>query len=192
MSLAEYLQDHPGTRLKDHTGERFGRLTAVEPVGSTKSRGAVWHLVCECGLIVERSIPSLRATIWMGYSPSCGSTTCSGRFLGYGRAARNSVVNSYRKNAQRLGREFSLTDVELDVLLTSNCYYCGASPSAVRYSNQPKSGEFLWNGIDRVDSARGYCTGNVVSCCWKCNRAKGDMSQSEFLEWIKAAYEHFH
>ena len=34
---------------KDLTGQRFGRLVAVEPVGSRPGKGMVWRFQCDCG-----------------------------------------------------------------------------------------------------------------------------------------------
>ena len=46
------------------------------------------------------------------------------------------------------------------------------------------------NGIDRVDSSKGYVEDNVVSCCKYCNTAKNTMSRDEFFKWIKRVYEY--
>jgi hypothetical protein len=40
------------------------------------------------------------------------------------------------------------------------------------------------NGLDRVDNARGYESGNVVPCCDPCNRMKGTLSREAFLEHV--------
>jgi 5-methylcytosine-specific restriction endonuclease McrA len=45
-------------------------------------------------------------------------------------------------------------------------------------------GKGLKNGIDRIDSNKGYTMDNCVSCCWTCNRMKGNMTQQNFLEHI--------
>lgn len=42
----------------------------------------------------------------------------------------------------------------------------------------------LLNGIDRIDSDLGYVDGNVKSCCFICNRAKGNLSIIDFRKWI--------
>lgn len=34
---------------KDLTGQRFGRLIAVEPIGSVRGKGVIWHCKCDCG-----------------------------------------------------------------------------------------------------------------------------------------------
>lgn len=43
----------------------------------------------------------------------------------------------------------------------------------------------MGNGIDRYDSAQGYVSGNVVPCCWPCNRAKGSSITEEFLAHVR-------
>jgi hypothetical protein len=58
----------------------------------------------------------------------------------------------------------------------------------------PKTGKIrsgvpiTYNGIDRVDSTKGYFNENVVSCCKVCNRAKSNLSLDEFKEWISKVY----
>ena len=47
------------------------------------------------------------------------------------------------------------------------------------------------NGLDRVDSSKGYTIDNVVPCCAICNTAKNKMTQKEFKEWIKTVYENY-
>ena len=44
------------------------------------------------------------------------------------------------------------------------------------------------SGLDRIDSSLGYIQGNVIPCCRKCNMAKANLSQNEFLELISAIY----
>ena len=51
-------------------------------------------------------------------------------------------------------------------------------------------GGFRYNGIDRVDSSRGYEAGNVVASCKRCNYTKQTMSRVEFVDWIRSVYEH--
>jgi hypothetical protein len=52
------------------------------------------------------------------------------------------------------------------------------------------TGDFTYNGIDKIDSGKGYTVNNVVSCCKKCNFAKSNMSQGEFIKWIRKVYLH--
>lgn len=55
--------------FKDYSGQKFGRLTAIRPTGrkTFPSGNAVWIFECDCGNVVERTIPP--SSIKM---PSCG------------------------------------------------------------------------------------------------------------------------
>jgi hypothetical protein len=41
-----------------------------------------------------------------------------------------------------------------------------------------------------MDNNLGYIKGNVVSCCGRCNRAKGTMNSDEFLYMVKMISEY--
>lgn len=38
---------------KDLTGLRFGRLIAMESVGSIPGKGVIWHCKCDCGGVLD-------------------------------------------------------------------------------------------------------------------------------------------
>jgi len=45
------------------------------------------------------------------------------------------------------------------------------------------------DGIDRIENDRGYETDNVVPCCGRCNKAKGTILLSDFLEMVAKIYK---
>lgn len=51
-------------------------------------------------------------------------------------------------------------------------------------------GPFTFNGIDRLDNSGGYVSGNIVSCCQRCNMAKGKMSAGDFIGLCMAVSAH--
>ncbi|KFD40432.1 hypothetical protein DK28_0206485 [Peptococcaceae bacterium SCADC1_2_3] len=51
----------------DHTGKRYGKLTAVCPVGG-KNRQIVWQCLCDCGKIVN----IISVCLTNGHTKSCG------------------------------------------------------------------------------------------------------------------------
>lgn len=51
----------------DLTGRKFGRLTAMERVGSNKNKRAVWLCKCDCGKTVTVDSYSLKS----GNTKSC-------------------------------------------------------------------------------------------------------------------------
>ncbi len=78
----------------------------------------------------------------------------------------------YQAGAAKRGYAFELSIEQARVMFSAPCMYC----------HYPPRGEF--NGIDRVDNAKGYLPENCVPCCKWCNRAKGDGRLEQFMEWI--------
>lgn len=73
----------------------------------------------------------------------------------------------------------------------ARCYYCGCAPEhLVRSTTHPdeKIGYIL--GIDRLDSDGTYTDDNTVGCCWDCNRAKGTMSEEDYLNHVRDIFYH--
>jgi len=106
----------------------------------------------------------------------------SGR-LSFGKAAANAVVNAYKQRARRKNIKWKLTKKQALSLFVNNCMICKTSPSNTMNTLR-NSGTFKYNGIDRVDSNKDYTIDNVQTMCFICNRAKGDLTQNEFNNWI--------
>lgn len=93
------------------------------------------------------------------------------------------IYGNYKRNASVAGREFDLTYDWFATAIKQECHYCGSSPIA--YCKKPGSREgLMYNGIDRVDSSRGYTADNVVTCCKFCNLAKNRWDVQEFEAWL--------
>lgn len=91
---------------------------------------------------------------------------------------QHSITNRflvYKRNATLAGLEFMLTKEILAEFTNKPCFYCGVKTPV--------------NGVDRVDSSKGYVEGNMVSCCKYCNRAKSDLSQAEFFALCARVYQ---
>jgi len=86
---------------------------------------------------------------------------------------RTTMFHLYRKNAEKRGLTFDLSASEFADLTREPCAYC-----AGYRANNP-------NGVDRVDSAKGYVRGNVVSACKTCNLAKNQSTVEEWTAWLK-------
>ena len=52
---------------KDITGEKFGKLTAIKPMGKYR-RESIWECVCECGMVINIRLGNLTS----GNTSSCG------------------------------------------------------------------------------------------------------------------------
>jgi hypothetical protein len=101
------------------------------------------------------------------------------------------MLKQYRGSARSRGLAWELTDEQFDRITSEDCHYCGCVPNMVNRGAGRSSGEYIYNGIDRVDNAQGYLMGNVVPCCSVCNHAKKNMSYGEFMAWI-ARLTRFH
>ena len=75
---------------------------------------------------------------------------------------------TYKTSAKTRGHKFGISFEEFMTFWNKPCHYCGTDINGI--------------GLDRVDSNNGYLMGNIVPCCPKCNRAKLDMTPSEYFE----------
>ena len=100
-----------------------------------------------------------------------------------GFQARNFIYLNYRSKARQRKREFAIPFEHFCALTQQECFYCGEPPSN-KTRDRNGGGFFIYNGLDRVDPARGYTPDNVVPACIVCNRAKSDMSRDDFLAWV--------
>jgi 5-methylcytosine-specific restriction endonuclease McrA len=98
------------------------------------------------------------------------------------------LYNAYKGRAKYKLIPFEIDKEHFKIITSSNCYYCGIEPlqksakSAYKYKI-PKE-EYFYNGIDRINSKKGYTLDNIRPCCEICNKAKRDMSEIKFKDWI--------
>ena len=104
--------------------------------------------------------------------------------------AASNLLSKIQRRYLKKGLTSNLTPQELLDLVKRNCHYCNAKPSnLMQYKQVHFSYNFIYNGLDRVDSSKGYIRGNVLPCCKKCNIAKSDLSYNDFLQHIEKIYK---
>lgn len=184
-------------RKLDLTGRVFGRLTVLAEVGKNHNKKIMWLCRCECG--VEKAVPG--ETLRAGSSNSCGCLRTEMR-RGLGERIRkpdgvsgfNSLLNNYKHRSSKYGREWELSEDEFRHITSQNCFYCDREPSqisvpsSILYEETRIACRYIFNGIDRVDTSRGYTVDNVVPCCKFCNTAKSNLSLSDFYTLIEKIY----
>jgi hypothetical protein len=193
-----------GRKPKDLTGQRFGRLVAVELTDERQNGGAVWLCRCDCGTTIKMASASLRngtrSCGCLGFGPGRSATrrggvgSLAGGALTHERQLRHNTesrFDKYRRAALKRGYAWRLSFAEFTALISGECHYCGAAPAQehVAQIGLTDGEPLVYNGIDRVDNAKGYEAGNVVTCCGICNAAKMDRNQAEFLEWAARVAE---
>jgi len=161
---------------KNLVGKRFGKLLVIKEAGRHKDRSILWECRCDCGNI---SVTSSKNLIH-GQSKSCG---CK-RKNNYGDAAINRIFKGYKDSAKKRNLEFGLSKKEFIEITSLDCYYCGIKPAQIS-KREFGNGNYVYNGIDRIDNLGGYTKENTVPCCFICNRAKGASDMEEFKEWLK-------
>lgn len=163
---------------KNLTGQVYGRLTVIERASDVIVGRPRWLCRCSCGN--ETIVSSLN--LYSGNTKSCGcfrTEASKTRERKKGHPTLGVVLSYYKRNATLRGLKWNLTVEQFDELVTSNCHYCGAEPTARHLHNATRT----YNGIDRVDNSLDYTPQNVVPCCTQCNRAKGTLTAQEFIEW---------
>ena len=125
----------------------------------------------------------------MSKTKSCGCLRKeNANKLQKGIASFNVLYSTYQRNANKRDINFNLTKDTFKNIVTQNCFYCGAEPSNVIKNKY--NGDYIYNGIDRVDSSGGYFINNVVPCCSLCNQFKWSQGAEDFLTWVEQVYNH--
>lgn len=189
--ILKYKRLSCGCRNSIKPGDKFGRLSAIKPMKETRRKKRRWLFKCDCGKEVERYAWRTIHGTARGKTCSCGCYNAEMNSIDKrkkpGEAARNAIIQSYKKNAKKRNLEFCLSFDEIIELLSGNCHYCGIPPCR-EVKTQHGNGSFIYNGIDRKNNKEGYHKNNCVSCCTRCNSRKHESSYDDFLSWIEQIY----
>lgn len=188
---------------KDWADIKIHRLTFVRPTERRICQKIVWEALCECGKITQ-VVPQ---NVKTGHIKSCGCLK---------NAALVKSNKERRKYTPLISSARSVwaanyNDIDFETFFSLSqlsCKYCGTAPHRTRnvgdYRHYPgvtyrsctpskeqvEEGNFTYNGLDRIDSSLGHTLGNVVPCCWICNRMKSDMGADVFLSHIERIHYH--
>ncbi len=172
------------SRCIDLTGKSFNGTRIVKFDGiDKKSQQMRWLVVCPYG----EKHRVLGSGLRRGGSKYRCICTAS---LSYGEASFNKLFGSYKQNARYKGISFRLSKPEFRKLTKGNCFYCGIKPSRV-FKPKRSNGEYIYNGVDRLDSDGPYRVENCVSCCKVHNEMKMKMSANQFVEACEAVVNHY-
>lgn len=200
----------------NYTGQRYRKLVFIKKLDNyTNEYGnTFWEVMCDCGKL----IPMRPSDVYNGGKTNCGCSSSIEKSKRQKHnepriASATVVFNLYKNRDKRAGAEFNISFEEFLIITQQNCFYCGTLPyntyniiierikaAAKRNNTDPKlaeyhqkelqEGNFTYNGMDRIDSSKGHINGNIVPCCWTCNRMKGKMSHQEFIAHIARIHIH--
>lgn len=170
----------------------FGYLTVIK-YSMTINRAAYWLCQCVCGsekIIRGSHLKAKRIT-------SCGCLT--NEILSNKNRKYSPHIASARKIFNTNYKDGNLSFEDFMKLTQMPCHYCGHLPSNTynRFTNSTSveivksNGDFIYNGLDRLNPFEPHNIDNIVTCCSTCNYAKLQMSDLEFKEWILQISAHY-
>ena len=136
-----------------------------------------------CGTIREEELYSKSG--WNRY-PTCPE--CPRRKVTYLELR----YKEYKQSAKQRNKDWNLSYDDFCNIATQKCHYCGVEPLVqIRIQHGCLNDlDGLFNGIDRIDSNKGYTTDNCVPCCSHCNIMKMHYSKDVFLNQVLRIYNH--
>jgi hypothetical protein len=182
--MAKFLQSTKFfDKYKDLIGVKFNKLVVTDLPGvfiteNTNKQVPAVEVKCDCGKIKITYLYGVKN----GHIPSCGCVNKNWH-VDKTKGSCNDLLNRYKYSAKKRGKEFKLSYRQFRGITSQNCHYCGSKPLQIRHPKNCQS-PYIHNGIDRKDSDRGYTMDNCLPCCGICNRAKSNMSYSDFLSYL--------
>lgn len=177
-------EQHYREQVLNIENDTFKVLSIDQEETAKNSRHTKYFVQCKkCGKIFSRRASVIRQSL--------NSIVCSNcRKLRNNKplnVIRYKEYCYYRSGAKHRNLEWNLTEEQFANLINKNCFYCGELPSK-RQSVSYKTDYELVNGIDRIDSTKGYTIDNCVPCCSKCNLMKNNLKKEDFLQHISKIY----
>ena len=164
-----------------YVGKQIGSLTVLRQDGWHNNRMMVLCL-CACGAHHTRSLTTIKHG---------RRTSCKYAGLTVTDAESRDRFRTMTFNAKVRGLAVEISVEQAALLFSAPCHYCGRSGVGKPLTKRAREQGIGFNGIDRVDNAKGYIVGNVVTCCGDCNVAKSDMTASQFINLcVRVAAKH--
>lgn len=176
---------------KDTIGKKFGRLLAIERVDDYINKNGkiavMYSCICDCGNKIKTSGTKLRT----GAKKSCGCIPKEVLAIRNkrpdGQHSFTRMYTNYKKNACARGFSFELSKEDFKYLTKQRCKYCNVEPAYIIKATHG-GGDYIYNGIDRINNNLGYIEGNCATCCGVCNIMKTTHTEQFFIEHIKKIY----
>lgn len=181
-------------RITYRTGHMFGNIEYLGDVASKPGQRRMVEGRCACGNVSVFRLDHLRS----GHTTNCNDCRRSNARTrlraqatkGGDTHSRNQAYAKTKASAKGRGIPFSLTKAEFFAVATQPCYYCGVEHSHEFLARGAVGDPFKHNGVDRVDSSKGYTADNCVPCCRQCNVAKLDHTIENFIGWLDRIHTH--
>jgi hypothetical protein len=174
----------------DLVNKRFNKLVVLSLAGSANNR-KLWNCLCDCGNIVIFSTNKLK------HAKSCGCLYIDNRKKIIKELHQKNIkYNPIIYNARIVWNSYKdISFEDFYKISQENCFYCNSKPfRKYNYFKNKKNSyaynleniDFIYNGLDRINSNDNHNINNVVPCCYICNRAKNDKELNDFICYVEA------
>lgn len=169
-------------------GDVFGNRVVLKEI---EPRGRFRMFLCKC--VCGAEVPTQMTQLTTERNKKCYNC------LGKEKHTKEDspfvrVYIAYKSSAERRGFNFEIDFEDFKKILLQDCHYCGDSAeqsvNSYRSSKTKSRKQIRRNGVDRVDSAKGYTLDNVVPCCGLCNTIKMNAPIKDFLDHVKKINQH--
>jgi hypothetical protein len=163
--------------------KRFHKLTVIKRINNK------WLCKCDCGNEKLISYTNLK-----NGTKSCG---CYNKERiktipqNFNSRKYSPEIASARRAWKNKYSDGNLTFDQFYLLSKQNCKYCNQAPSQIfnsfdkRYSKESKeNGNFIYNGLDKINPNLPHNFDNLNTCCYTCNRFKSNSSLEDFKQRI--------
>lgn len=174
--------------FRDLTGLKFGQLLVIKRSKNyTKTRGALWECVCDCGSIVEIASNCLTS----GNNITCGNKSkhyntqfdCKNYRFGELPAVH---LNTIKQNAIKRNIKFDVTGEYLWDLFVKQNKKCAISNIDLAFTPHRNSHKFRYMttaSLDRINSSQGYIIDNVRWVHKDINKMINNYGDNKFIDY---------
>ncbi len=149
----------------DLTGDRFGRLTAIEPTAARSGKDVVWRCRCECGRDALVGVGNLRS----GQILSCGCLQYENR-LKHGGASDHGRLPEYQVWTDMRGRCNTPSHASFQRYGARAITICARWNEFANFLSDMGRRPTPQHTIERVDNDAGYSKDN---CIWATRKTQG-------------------
>jgi hypothetical protein len=177
------------TKFNNLTGRRFGKLVCLNQ-GEFYKTHRTWVCKCDCGNIhtaLATNLLSKRIKSCGCLGLSCGKININ--WKGYGEIPKQ-YWSSLQTNAKRRKIKFVISIKEGWKLFLKQKKKCSLSGMMLKFSLNKKEKSNATASLDRIDSEKGYVTGNVQWVHKDVNSMKLDFSEGYFKELCEKIVTH--
>lgn len=170
---------------RDYTGVKYDRITVIRRTDHSQNGHTLWECRCECGKLfyVKSCAIAVQGT------KSCGCKRIKDRqkhknWKGH-EEINYGIVASLKRGAKNRGLEFSVTIQEIWDLYIKQDRSCALTGLPIYFSDASRNRDKRTASLDRIDSSKGYITGNIQWVHKTMNTLKMAFSEDELYYWCK-------